>query len=181
MQADHAHPDVPAPPPKGQGGCEAALCSGDACRWKAKGVYDGERLCGVHLRQRTTCTECPVCLMAIKKRVMAEMSCGHKFHTKCIRAWYRKRPLTCPMCRQVCLEGMGLLGARLAPKLQALVRTVPPAPGAFFPSYIVVHLRNPEVQAALGATDDLIDMLVDIACECFTRDNFFAKVRGMTL
>jgi len=85
------------------------------------------------------------------------------------------------MCRSVCLEGLSLLGPRLAPKLLALTRTVPPPPRAFFPSYIIAHLESPAVADALGADKDLVELLVDLACECFTADNFFAKVRAMGL
>lgn len=161
--------------------CEATLASGCACKYRGCHLVDGDRLCGVHRRQREQAVECPVCLLPIKKRANSRMECGHCFHAKCIRSWFRQRPLTCPMCRAVCLEGMALLGPRLAPKLLGLTRTVPPAPRAFFPAYIISHLEDPKVQEALGADKNLIELLVDLACECFTRDNFFAKVRGLSL
>lgn len=161
--------------------CQARLPCGAACRWKGRHEVDGERLCGVHARSRRAEVECPVCLVAISRRGLAEMACGHRFHTKCLRAWFRRRPLSCPMCRGACLEGLALLGPRLAPKLQALIRTLPPPPRAFFPAYIVAHLQSPHVAAALGADPDMVGLLVDLACECFTRDNFFAKLRALGL
>jgi len=161
--------------------CTATLATGGPCKYRACHSLDGDRLCGVHMRQRELATECPVCLGPIKKRAKSAMACGHEFHSKCIRAWFRQRPLTCPMCRAACLEGMALLGPRLAPKLLALTRTLPPPPRAFFPAYIVSHLENPRVQEALGADKSLAELLVDLACECFTRDNFFAKIRGLGL
>lgn len=110
------------------------------------------------------------------------MGCGHAFHAKCLRSWFRARPLTCPMCRAVCLEGLSLVGAgRLAPKLQALTRTVPPPPRTFFPAYIIGHLECPRVRDALGLDKPQTELLVDLACECFTREFFFAKVRAMGL
>lgn len=140
--------------------------------------HEGAQLCGVHRRQRASAVECPICLTAITKRARAEMGCGHVFHSKCIRAWFRRRPLTCPMCRCTCLEGMAMLGPRLAPKLQALIRTVPPPPRSFFPSYIIHHLETHHVATCLRADPTLIDLLVDIASECFTRDNFLPKSGG---
>jgi hypothetical protein len=83
------------------------------------------------------------------------------------------------MCRGQCLEGMGMMGPRVAPMLEALLRTMPPPPRCFFPAYIVHHLQSPEVGATLDK--DVVDMLMDLACECFTRDNFFAKIRSMGL
>jgi hypothetical protein len=82
----------------------------------------------------------------------------------------------------VCLEGLALLGSsRAAVKLQALIRTVPPSPRAFFPAYIVAQLESPEVVAGLGADKDLVGLLIDLACECFTQDNFFTKIRALGL
>lgn len=169
-------------PPEGT--CEARLASGRACQFRAKHDHEGHRLCGVHARQRAAaaqCPECPVCLDAVSARAAARMECGHLFHSRCIRAWFRRRPLRCPMCRAVCLGGLSLLGPRLAPRLLGLTRTLPPPPRAFFPAYIISHLEDSKVAAALGADQDLAGLLVDLACECFTRDNFFAKVRAMGL
>lgn len=163
--------------------CCAVLARGTQCTRRSRHVVDGgEHVCGVHRRQREMTIECPICLCVIRKRSEAAMTCGHRFHAKCIRSWFRTRPMNCPMCRAVCLEGMALLGGpRLAPKLRALVRTLPPAPRAFFPSYIVAHLENPKVRDALCADKHLIELLVDLACECFTRDNFFAKITALGL
>lgn len=115
------------------------------------------------------------------------------------------------MCRARCIEGIALFGPRLAPKLHALMRTLPPAPRAFFPSYIIAQLETPHVVAALrrrtadinedtadaasadaadaatadaaaaDADKDTVELLIDLACECFTKDVFFAKLRSMGL
>lgn len=162
--------------------CEATLATGAPCTRPGTRQHEGSRVCGVHHRQLLARVECPICLLAVKKRAMAQLDCGHCFHTKCIRSWFRGRPLTCPMCRAPSLEGMCLLGGRrLAPKLTALLRTVPPLPRAFFPTYIISHLEDPKIRRCLGDDKDLIELLIDLACECFTKDNFFAKVRAMGL
>ncbi len=85
------------------------------------------------------------------------------------------------MCRAACLEGIELLGKRLGPKLHAILRTVPPPTRAFFPAYIVTHLENPIVQSALGCDKDTLELLRDVACECFTKDLFFIKLRDLEL
>ncbi len=162
--------------------CAATLKCGRRCEFRPR---PGDDVCGVHLRQRSRqqeLGECPVCLCDIKRRACcATMACGHAFHARCLRSWFRRRPLTCPMCRATCVEGLALLGRRLAPKLQALARTVPPPPRAFFPAYIVAQLEQPRVQDALGLDKTQTELLADLACECFTRDFFFAKVRAMGL
>lgn len=165
--------------------CEAALRDGRQCRYAARHDVDGRRLCGVHRARAADeddARECPVCLDAVRTRAATfETACGHRFHRRCARAWFARRPLTCPMCRATCLEGLALLGPRLAPKLEGLLRTVPPPPRAFFPAYIVARLESEDVARALGGDKALSELLVDLACECFTRDNFFAKVRGLGL
>lgn len=88
------------------------------------------------------------------------------------------------MCRTRCIEGIALLGPKLAPKLHALMRTAPPPPRGFFPSYIIGQLETPLVAAALtrdNGDKDTVELLIDLACECFTRDVFFAKLRAMGL
>lgn len=166
-------PGPAAGPDPGPGHCTATLASGKPCRYRAKGSAG---LCGVH---GAACPECAVCLAPMRRP--AVMACGHGFHARCLRAWFKDRSLSCPLCRARCVEGLGLLGRKLAPKLMALMRTVPPPPRAFFPSYMVAQLETPHVVAALGADKDLVELLIDLACECFTRDVFFAKLRAMGL
>lgn len=162
--------------------CAATLACGRPCAFRARDSHDGQPLCGVHLRQKRAEVECSVCLCGIKRRACATMACGHAFHSKCLRSWFRGRPLTCPLCRATCVEGLALVGgSRLAPKLQALTRTLPPPPRAFFPAYIVSHLECARVRDALGLDKARTELLVDLACECFTREFFFAKVRAMGL
>ena len=109
------------------------------------------------------------------------MECGHRFHTSCLRSWFKNRALSCPMCRAACVEGIALLGPGLGPKLHALMRTVPPPPRAFFPAYIISQLETPRVAGALKADKELVELVVDLACECFTKDIFFAKLRHLGL
>lgn len=183
--------------------CCATLANGQPCRYKPRA---GQCMCGIHGRPALSAgngggggggggaagtsdgdgateraDECSVCLASMARRRTATMECGHKFHTTCLRSWFRNRPLTCPLCRGVCVEGAALLGPRLAPKLQALMRTVPMQPRGFFPAYIIAQLETPRVAKALGLDEASTELLVDLACECFTRPIFFAQVRAMGL
>lgn len=185
--AEPAGAQAVAPPPDAKGdACRATVASGRPCRCRAT---PGSDVCAVHRRQReqrdeAQRDECAICLcpIAVRRGARGAMECGHAFHAKCLRAWFARRQLTCPVCRSTCLEGMALLGGRrLAPKLQALLRTVPPPPRAFFPSYIVSHLESPKVQAALGVDEAMAGLLIDLACESFTEAFFFAKMRALEL
>lgn len=162
--------------------CTGTLASGRPCTYRAK---PGSEVCGVHGGAKThpvtEPAECSVCLGDMKRRRTASMECGHEFHTTCLRSWFRNRPLSCPLCRGVCLEGVALMGPRLAPRLHALMRTVPPPSRGFFPSYIISQLENPRVAKALGLDADQVELLVDLACECFTQTIFFAKIRAIGL
>lgn len=160
--------------------CSGVLADGRPCRYKPR---PGSEVCGVHGNTHSPPepVECSVCLGNMKRRRTATMACGHQFHTSCLRAWFRNRPLSCPLCRGVCLEGVALMGPRLAPRLHALMRTVPPPSRGFFPAYIISQLETPRVAKAMGLDDDLIELLVDLACECFTQTIFFAKLRAMGL
>ena len=43
--------------------------------------------------------ECPICISEFAKGdVVAELKCGHIFHTDCVSEWVKKHP-TCPVCR----------------------------------------------------------------------------------
>lgn len=178
----------PASPPDDHNTCTAVTRAGRRCRRRACASSD---VCGVHSAaavaarraRRPVAAECAVCLAPIASRkARARLACGHTFHARCVGAWFRHRTLTCPLCRATCPEGLALLGSsRVGVKLQALVRTLPPPPRAFFPAYIVAQLESPQVVAGLGDDKDLVDLLIDLACECFTKDNFFAKVRSLGL
>ena len=48
---------------------------------------------------------CPVCLANINRReIIRELSCGHKFHKKCIDHWLKKKAV-CPIDRKSMLSG----------------------------------------------------------------------------
>ncbi|MDB4345583.1 hypothetical protein OAA43_00745 [bacterium] len=47
--------------------------------------------------EKTTQPECSICLG--EENLNKTLSCGHKFHSKCIKDWYNKGSKTCPICR----------------------------------------------------------------------------------
>ncbi len=172
------------------GRCAATLRSGAPCRWRASRRGG---MCGVHSNDVSgepgepqdpgepgdPANECPICAEDLGKRTF-KTACGHAFHARCLRAWYRRcGAVACPMCRSPCLEGLAMLPGGAGPRLEALLRTLPPPPRAFFPSYIVGHLESEAVRGVLGAAK--AELLVDLACECFTRDVFFANVEALGL
>lgn len=165
-------PVAEGPVAEGPAPCAEVLASGTACRNRARHVADGRAVCGVHVRGPRG--DCPVCLDGMGPRGTVRMGCGHAFHTRCLRSWFRDRALTCPTCRAVCLEGLPLLGPRTEARLRGLVRTVPPRRHAFFPAYMSAQLADPRVAAAVGAAHGALS---DLTLQCFTRDIFFALVR----
>lgn len=42
--------------------------------------------------------ECPICLERLKDLPTEELSCGHKYHRKCIAGWLEVK-IDCPLCR----------------------------------------------------------------------------------
>ncbi len=57
-------------------------------------VKNGEEHCSVHKAHG----ECPICLDEIKGHTKYITSCGHIFHKKCAKVWFKSNS-SCPMCR----------------------------------------------------------------------------------
>lgn len=53
---------------------------------------------GVRRISHTVCQECPVCYEVVGEDG-SSTSCGHVFHTECIRSWMRMGRTSCPCCR----------------------------------------------------------------------------------
>ncbi len=52
-----------------------------------------------------TCFECPVCYE--ESAAPCVFVCGHSFCYQCVKTWYQKGSVTCPMCRsEMCFRGM---------------------------------------------------------------------------
>jgi hypothetical protein len=66
----------------------------------------------------------------------------------------------------------------LTNKLQTLLRTLPPPPGAFFPAYVIGILTSPPVQEALQLDDDRVQMIIDVAYAHETEGMFYRALRA---
>lgn len=73
--------------------CGAVTASGGICR---SCVSSKDSSCGWHTPLNTTCS---VCMDSMTIRNHRELSCGHKFHKKCIQTWKNRGNRTCPLCR----------------------------------------------------------------------------------
>jgi hypothetical protein len=104
--------------------------------------------------------------------------CGHAFHKRCIRNWLSRGVLTCPVCRAPCVAELREMRGTLTNKLQTLLRTLPPPPGAFFPAYVIGILTSPPVQEALQLDDDRVQMIIDVAYAHETEGMFYRALRA---
>jgi len=73
--------------------CGAVTASGGTCR---SCVSSRTSSCGWHTPLSTTCS---VCMDPMTVRNHRELSCGHKFHKKCIQKWKNRGNRSCPLCR----------------------------------------------------------------------------------
>lgn len=143
--------DVDDPPAR----CGARLRDGQRCRFAARG---GSGLCGVH---RRTEEECPVCLDPLVQD-RRELVCGHCFHRACLRTWFRRGSLTCPMCRRPCPEQAPLAARTLLGRVVML--------GAVS----LATLRDILARAPWVRDRSHV---VAMSYQCFTLENFYEYLR----
>lgn len=63
--------------------------------------------------------ECSICLERTKRRQHTrELACGHRFHGRCVAAWFRRGSLTCPLCRAPAFGRSAPLSVRVAAYFQ---------------------------------------------------------------
>lgn len=124
--------------------------------------------------------ECAVCLCHVRTPKSRHVlpKCGHAFHFRCIKKWLSQGLLTCPMCRSPCVSQVRHVRRGLDKKIQAVVRTLPPPPGAYFPTFITGILSSPQVQVALDLDDDALQQLIDLAYQMHTPERFWKGVRA---
>jgi hypothetical protein len=79
----------------------------------------------------------------------------------------------------VCIDGVALLGHMMAPKIRGLLRTCPPDPTCFFPSYVLGHLE--EHALSFGLDEDAMMLVSDIVCACFTEKHLFESLKSLGL
>ena len=118
--------------------CGASLRNGAPCRYRAKSHHpDHGPLCGVHMRSTQNAHECSICLEAAKRRQQTRgLPCGHRFHGRCIAAWFRRGSLTCPLCRAPAFGTSVPLSARVLAYFRYKLRMSAQGMGYLLP-YIV--------------------------------------------
>ena len=167
----------PVPPPTQPPTCTATLRgTGEPCKYPAK---NGE-LCGIHSRCTSAAAaqhleECSVCLDCVKPRQRKELACGHVFHRKCVRRWFSRGRLTCPMCRAPCLTETDM--ATLSDRLGQLLGENPAPAGIHFAMHIMALMNVPEVQEALGLTQERLQLVVEVLYQSFSVPHFLHNVR----
>jgi hypothetical protein len=167
--------------------CSALKKSGVPCTYRAKyddGGEDGRRVCGVHrLSPPVDLGICSICLTRIdsKRSCKTLKKCGHVFHASCITSWLRRDVLTCPVCRAPCIEEIAARPHTLSRKMRALLRTVPAPDNGFFPAHVIALLESPDIGDAIAISDGDRQLLVEMAYQTFTENNFFSMMRHLRL
>jgi len=163
--------------------CHATLLSGQPCRFKSKHEHpEHGPLCGLHSRVLSRRQECAICMDVLKSRQRRKsLQCGHTFHCRCIKKWFGRGSLTCPMCRTVCLDELSSSHALPSMRIRHLLRVVPLPSGVFFPAYMLGLLNAPSVLNALNLGVDELQLVVELVYQSFTQEHFFAYMRQLNL
>lgn len=163
-----------------EGTCCATLQNGKPCTYRSKAEHpEHGPLCGVHMRSLGKLSECSICLADVKSRVSKQLECGHCFHRRCIKKWFGRGSLTCPLCRTVCLRELGNSHPLVSARIRHLLRIVPPPVGICFAAYMLGMLNSQPVLDALGVTVEQQQLLVELAYQSFTQDIFFEYLRQL--
>lgn len=160
--------------------CCATQRNGKRCSYKARVEHEEHGpLCGVHLRSAAATKECCICLADVKARQCKKLECGHCFHRRCIKKWFSRGSLTCPMCRAVCFCELGSSHPLVSARIRHLLCIVPPPMGICFAAYMLGMLNSPRVLEALGLTVEQQQLLVELAYQSFTQEHFFEYLRQL--
>ena len=160
--------------------CSATCRSGKPCGNRGKVEHPEQGLlCGVHARAAACQSECSICLCPVPTRASKQLECGHRFHRRCIRTWFGRGSLTCPMCRAVCLSELGGSHPLLSTRIRHLLRVVPLPPGIPFLAYMLSLLNSPAVLGALDVTAEQQQLLVELVYQSFTQEHFFQYLRQL--
>lgn len=162
--------------------CQATLRDGRSCERKSKGEHpEHGPLCGVHMRCALRQKECSICLGVVNARSAKQLGCGHCFHRRCIKKWFGRGSLTCPLCREVCLGELSSSNPLISARIRHLLRMLPPPPSICFAAYMLGLLNSPPILEALGVTADQQQLLVELAYQSFTQHHFFEYLRQLNL
>jgi hypothetical protein len=129
---------------------------------------DGEFVCGVHKRAPI---ECSICLTEIRQS-RKKLQCGHHFHATCIRRWFRRGTISCPLCRAPCVQDLDLNGLTVGGRLRSFLRMVPCPPTTYFSAYMLALLSAPDIQTLLHVSESDRQLLMDVSYISFNEDHF---------
>lgn len=76
--------------------CCKMTSRGKACPFLSKHEYDGEKLCGMHLKAVKATEDCSICLDPMSSHGRIKLTCGHYFHKECLSKCKLSK---CPQCR----------------------------------------------------------------------------------
>lgn len=148
--------------------CSASLRNGEPCRYRAKSHHpDHGPLCGVHLRSALNAKECSICLEPVRRR--QGLPCGHCFHARCIAAWFRRGPLTCPLCRAPASGASAPLSVRVTAYFQYRLPRVTARTLALYLPYLI---NSVEFVQEVGVTACELSLLRWTAYETRTLPEF---------
>jgi hypothetical protein len=84
------------------------------------------------------------------------------------------------MCRAPCVSHVRYVRRGLDKRIQAVIHTLPPPPGAYFPTFVTGILSSPQIQGALDLDDDALQELIDLAYQAQTPERFWKAVRAFS-
>ena len=129
---------------------------------------DGHYVCGVHKRGPV---ECSICLADIRRQKKT-LQCGHHFHGACIRRWFRRGTISCPMCRAPCVQDLELNGLTVGGRIRSFLRLVPCPSTTYFSAYMLALLSTPDIQALLHVSESDRQLLMDVSYISFNEEHF---------
>lgn len=129
---------------------------------------DGQYVCGVHKRAPV---ECSICLADIR-RSKKTLQCGHTFHAACVRRWFRRGTISCPMCRAPCVQDLELNGLTVGGRIRSFLRLVPCPSTTYFSAYMLALLSAPDIQTLLHVSESDRQLLMDVSYISFNEEHF---------
>lgn len=76
--------------------CEAETKTGRPCPYRGRHHYEGQHVCGCHLRTIKLHEDCAICLESLDAKAKVTLECGHTYHIPCL---VQGTCVTCPTCR----------------------------------------------------------------------------------
>lgn len=125
--------------------------------------------------------ECPICLEVMSDGACEALGCTHRFHSKCLKAWFR-HSVSCPCCRtpseKACQRRSHLLLGTCFSKLMPRLAFPPGVPHQ---CKILAVLDTSLIMDAWRVSDADIPFLKVLALLSRSEDDFVSIVRRLKL